>query len=111
VTHKRPCIVCGRSIRKRVEVVYVIPSTCAGGSGGYDAEARLADLRSKEDCLRHTNLPHVIFINRWGGEFVRVFHAWDGESFESKYFCTNNCAMMQGHASAQHGNRYTWAKP
>lgn len=100
------CIVCGRPIRKHVEVVDVRPVSFTAGS---DPTARVnADLHTKDDCLRHTNAPFVTHIVRGPHGLVLRFHTWDGESFENMFFCTGYCAQRQGYASAQHGHRFTW---
>lgn len=103
---KRSCIVCGRPIQKLTVEYRVQPSNVTGFASDTNV---YANLRTKADCRPHTNLPHIVHIDRWGGEFIRIFSAWDGESFRSDFFCTNRCAIAQGHASARAGRRYTWS--
>ena len=103
---RKQCIVCGRSIRKRIHDVSVRPmSDSAGGRTSPDLHA---DLRTKADCARHTNAPFIVSISRNRSGCVTRFGTWDGESFVDRYFCTNSCARSQGYASADSGQRFTW---
>lgn len=105
----KACIVCGRSVPRMSRDITVSPPSL---DGGYDRQAPVvADLRTLDDCRRHTNLPFVLSAKRLKGLVVR-FTVWDGESYLHRgYFCTNRCAMDQGFASAEHGERYTWNRP
>lgn len=101
----RPCIVCKRPIPRRHDHVPVEPLT--GWSPHHEVSIK-ADLRTLADCRRHTNKPYILSATQNVSGMITGFNAWDGESYTSQYFCTNNCAMAQGLASAQHGHRYTW---
>lgn len=121
----KTCIVCGRRIAKRTERFYFreprsyrAPVERSYG-GWYAAQEEKPDgfregdtiylanrPKTKDEAQRYVN-GKIISLSRNGDEISHVNH-WDGESYVSKYFCTNTCAIDQGYASAHHGARFTW---
>ena len=105
----RKCIVCGRPVPRRTILYTVWPLSNRSGMRPFAVIE--ADLRTTSDCLRHTNLRFIISNRRDSYGFITSFAAWDGESYmNGGHFCTNRCAQDQGHASAQHGYRFTWKR-
>jgi len=88
------CIVCGRKIPKRLETM----------SFSHSDEAAPT---SKAACQALTN-KRIVAIRYWHHGRVRDASLWDGQTYTSEWFCTNNCAMDQGNASAHHGYRFLW---
>lgn len=118
------CIVCDKAITKRLTYMWFREPRPAFKSpfsthpekpdghreGGSIVTIYLNDRpRTKEQAQRHGNT-EVIRIKRDQDGYVTEATFWDGESYRDKYFCSDNCARLQGYASAQHGNRYTWRK-
>lgn len=116
----RACIVCGASIRKRTVTWSIRLPRAANGvieeklEGDIKRDAVSVTLytrnrpRSKADCQLLTNQP-VVSVRRWPDGYIYQFSVWDGESYESQFFCSNRCAIKQGIASAEHGHRYKWS--
>jgi hypothetical protein len=106
---RKQCIVCGRSVKRITQDLDVRPA-CAGASSGYSIGAHVvADMRTRADCLRHTNQPYVVSTLRGPGGFVSRMTVWDGVSFyHDGFFCTGRCAQSQGYASARRGDRFRW---
>lgn len=65
--------------------------------------------KTRDEAARLVN-QQIISVRKNGDGEIEKFATWDGESFDSEWFCTNECAMMQGRASAEHGARFTWKK-
>lgn len=114
----RHCIVCGKPIPKATVTIYFKeaagykrePGTREESYGGYMVAIYVAERpRTKAEAQRHVNQP-IVSVRRLG-EYVSQVGVWDGESFASEYFHSNECAIRQGLASAQHGHRYKWASP
>lgn len=62
--------------------------------------------KTRAEAQRYVN-GEIISASRGSNGLAHVNY-WDGESFADRYFCTNHCAMKQGYASAQHGDRFRW---
>lgn len=107
IPHKRYCIVCARPIKKRVSEIRVQPISLDHTANFMTAHIN-ADLRTLDDCRRHTNAPFIISTRRRDGDLITAFTTWDGESYVDQYFCRNVCAVRQGYAAASHGHRFTW---
>lgn len=122
---QRPCIVCGRPIAKRTSTIYFRepvayrPPEPRSWGGFHDAiEAKPDGHREGEyiylaqppetraEAQRYVN-GEIISVQR-DGDVLRQANYWDGESWADPFFCTNACAMKQGYASAQSGDRYKW---
>lgn len=109
------CIVCGRKIRKLTRSVrFERPwGTHAEGEravlhGGYMVTLYMAERpRSRAEAQRYSN-EAIISSKRGTDGTLSEVGTWDGESYQDRYFCTNNCAQKQGYAAAQHGHRFTW---
>ncbi|TCM37759.1 hypothetical protein EDF59_110155 [Novosphingobium sp. ST904] len=104
---RKACIVCGRPVpRRSTDVPVIAPSSDFNHHYGSRVHA---DLKTLADCRRHTNMPYVISALKSPDGFIIRFTEWDGESYHNGgWFCTNRCAMAQGFAAAQHGQRYVW---
>ena len=102
----KPCIVCGRPIPRTMTRTEVRPLTKTDGSSR--AAKINADLFDLADCRRRTNHPYVTRAARNGAGMIVAFDSWDGETYDSEFFCTRRCAMKQGVASARSGARFTW---
>lgn len=104
------CIVCGRNVPKSGAVDYHVNSPSTGTANHWGAQVQSeVDLKSIDDCRRHTNMPYIISAARNKDGFIRRFTAWDGERYQNGgWFCTNRCAIKQGMAAAQLGHRFTW---
>ena len=101
------CIVCGRAVPKRTQDVLVRPLT--GEYGGWREANITADIKTRSDCQSHTN-HQIVSIKKNRDGLITRFTTWDGESYRFRgHFCTNNCAIEQGYASAYHGYRFTGA--
>lgn len=59
-------------------------------------------LRSKADCQRYTN-GTVTAVSYNNDRTVSHFYVWDGESYESQFFCSNVCAQGLGYLMAAEG--------
>ncbi len=112
---KRTCIVCGKPIAKATTTVYFKdaesfrrePGSREESYGGQQVELFVTERpRTKSEAQRYLNQP-IVSIRR-SGEFVYSAGIWDGESFTNQYFHSNECAILQGIASARGGHRYTW---
>jgi hypothetical protein len=119
------CIVCGRPIAKRTATLYFRepkayqPAKPTSWGDEWPAQEAKPDglregnhlylqhrPRTRAEAQRYVN--GQIVSSKRRAEFVTSVNYWDGESYADKYFCTNNCAMRQGYASAAHGARYVW---
>lgn len=74
--------------------------------------------KNRAECERLTN-DRVVSLSYWpskssaaagralGNEeperYVGSFSTWDGESYDSEFFCSNACAQKFGHAAARQG--------
>lgn len=106
---KRTCIVCGRDIPRRSTYVRVEASRGRQALDAYLSFHKVvADLRSRDDCRRHTNEPWILSHIRNEEGLIILFTTWDGETYSDPHFCTDRCAAQQGRASAHHGDRFTW---
>lgn len=115
---KQPfCRCCGKPIRKRTRLVYIETKASDQRYDGsfirYAVVAPDARPRTKADCQRLTNQQVVAVQRDDTKEFIRLFHEWDGESYQDDLFCTGTCAQAFGRAAALKGfatDKYARAK-
>ncbi len=116
------CIVCEKSIKKKLHYFNFLPPQEAVGCMKQKIPARkegeiIHNMNistiftdhppaSKSGCSKFTNFK-VMSATITNGA-VRKFSAWDGETYADDYFCSDKCAIKQGYASAQHNARYCW---
>lgn len=112
---ERPkCIVCGRAIAKTTKSIYFyVPGPgsdfkVGDRQGTFTVTLYVAERpANRQEAQRHTN-DRIISSRTDSHGRISTIGTWDGESYRDKYFCTNQCAMDQGYASAKHGARFTW---
>lgn len=97
----RHCIVCAKAIPRATKTVWIrgITAPFMGNEG-----TPRADLRTIDDCRKHSGTEHVYALRLWHG-FVYRYSTWDGKSWRDEFFCSNQCAIAQGYISARAGHR------
>jgi len=96
------CRCCGKPIKKWTRPIWVRPEP---------RDTPMSDrtvvglLRSKEDCQRLTNekvtaVRYTDYPEHLGRHAVS-FNTWDGESYESEFFCSGTCAQNFGLLAAK----------
>jgi hypothetical protein len=122
--NRKRCIVCNRPVPRRTTTYWFREPRAAieagpfGGSIPAHPEGEIIGTEiftanpptDRVGCQRYTN--HTIISHKmdWRDKSkVSRFTVWDGESYLFRgHFCTNNCVMSQGYASAQFGERFIW---
>lgn len=104
------CVVCGKAIKRATRALYLRSEEQASrGIGGSDYITLPVLPKTKEECARLTN-QQVVSVAGYINDDISCVVVWDGESYVDPYLCSVKCAVRQGHASAQHGARFTWGK-
>lgn len=87
------CRYCGKPIAKRFSHTSLRLSTLPPAGGFITVDAYPKTL---EEAARYVNLP-VVSVRRMGygaePDAIVNIKCWDGESYESQYFCTGQCAQ------------------
>lgn len=95
------CRRCGKPIRKRTVTMQFQRDRESRESHWIDSTA---NPKSKAEVQRLSNF-EVVSI-RWSEEKTYITQAtvWDGESYVSRFFCTNTCAIGFAHIMARAGH-------
>lgn len=113
------CIVCGKTIPKKTNTVYLYPASEKQAHGSYSQQSISCSTlhvakefwpRSIEQCKPFTN-GRIVSVQYHNDGTVSSFGVWDGESYQDKFFHSQRCAMMQGYAAAEDGHRWRWKIP
>ena len=95
------CLSCNKPLKKRTTTIF-FESPRPGRQIRRGAIA--ADVRTKEEAQRHTNL-EVVSVQRNVNDLVWSAGVWDGTSYGpyacDGLFCTNSCAQAFGIAAAK----------
>lgn len=106
------CRCCGRPIAKSTGTVIVRrgPSQYDHQHKGWRYVYAPGDLKTKADCLRHTNQKIISMkytVDTKDGDpdpstkRVASFQEWDGVSYVDEMFCTLRCASQFGYMAAR----------
>ncbi len=107
------CRYCGKPIRKRTTIVYVVPKLNQYHRSGSMQRYVEGVANSLADCRRFTNQqitsisysPLVdAYFEKTGERLVEKFYEWDGESYADPYFCSGSCAQAFGYLMAKGGH-------
>lgn len=99
---KQPtCQWCGRDIAKAVTTYFFGQREDRPSRRDFAAKPM-----TRDEAQRFVN-GTIISAARSGGavNYISRIGVWDGESYESEFFCTNRCAMTFGLAAARNGWR------
>lgn len=96
------CRVCGKPIRKRTTMVYVVPERTEYTRDGSLIRYVVGSANSKADCAKLTNQT-VTAIKKNEDGSVHAFYEWDGERYVDEFFCTGTCARYLAYAAAHQG--------
>lgn len=103
------CIVCDKPIAKRYTIIWFQRSREAIPNGTWINQTLYLDdpPKTKEDAQRWSNYPLDRIIGHHNG-YISGAQFWDGESYMDRFFDKDKCAVRQGYASANYGDRFNW---
>lgn len=99
------CRCCGKPIRKRTAVVFI-----KAEQSEYDKPTKFWRYAytnggplptTKAEAQRLVNEQVVSVRRSHEGSTISAVHVWDGVTYESRFFCTGNCAKDFGYLAAE----------